>query len=480
MNSPTSNSASLIEKLPLPHQEVVRRLHEAYAGAGEQLALVGGIVRDLLLGRPLDNDLDLTTSADPDTTLALGEQAGPESMYEIGKKFGTIGFIFQPDEQGEPIQVEITTHRGESYPNSSRHPEVRLGVELIDDLARRDFTVNAIALSTSGELIDPFDGQSDLARGILRAVGDPDQRFQEDPLRLLRAARFVAQIGLLVEAETLSSMARNAAALDRISQERMFAELSKLLCGPFAAHGLETMLETGVLTAAMPELSAFAEEAQGGRASLAREKDLWDHTLRVVGQTPARVKVRWAALLHDVAKPQTRGFGPDGEVHFFGHEREGAILAKRLLTRLRADRATVSGVVRLVDLHFRPATYEPSWSDSAVRRLMLEAGDDFEDLVDLAAADVTSAREEKQQAAAIRIARLRAHVARLEEAHALEELQSPLDGEALMTMFDRPPGRWIAAVKNRLREMVIDGELTPGDIVTAEWIAREMMEQGDI
>lgn len=480
MSAPIPNSESLIGRLPSPQLEVVRQLHAVFAEAGEQLALVGGIVRDLLLERPLDNDLDLTTSADPDTTLVLGERAGAASWFEVGKRFGTIGFLFEPVAGGEAVQVEITSHRGEHYPNSSRHPEVRLGVELIEDLSRRDFTVNAIALTTAGQLIDPFDGQADLARGILRAVGDPDGRFQEDPLRLLRAARFVAQLGFLVEAGTKASMAHHAAALARISHERTYAELSRLLCGPYAPHGLETLLQTGVLVAALPELVEFADEAQGGRASLAREKDLWEHTLRVVGRSPARVKVRWAALLHDAAKPRTRGYGPDGEVHFFGHEREGAALAKRLLTRLRADRATLTGVVRLVEMHLRPATYEPGWSDSAVRRLMIEAGDDLDDLLDLAAADVTSAREEKQQAAAIRIARLRAHIARLEEAHALAELQSPLDGELLMAMFGRPPGRWIALIKNRLRELVIDGELTPGDLVTAERIAREMMDQGGI
>jgi poly(A) polymerase len=189
--------------------------------------------------------------------------------------------------------------------------------------------------------------------------------------------------------------------------------------------------------------------------------------------------VRWAALLHDAAKPQTRSVDARGEVHFFGHEREGAELARRLLGRLKADKATQTNVARLVELHLRPATYEPDWTDSAVRRLMLEADAVLEDLLDLAAADVTSAREHKQRAAAERVAALRAHIARLEDEHALAELKSPLDGQELMAMFGRPPGRWIAIIKDHLRDLVIDGELAPDDREEAERIARAMIEAGE-
>jgi poly(A) polymerase len=202
--------------------------------------------------------------------------------------------------------------------------------------------------------------------------------------------------------------------------------------------------------------------------------------MRVVERVDQRLALRWAALLHDAAKPQTRGIDAAGEVHFFGHEREGAELARRLLSRLKADRGTTTRVARLVELHLRPATYEPDWTDSAVRRLMLEAGDVLDDLLDLVAADVTSAREHKQRAAAARVAGLRAHIARLEAEHALAELKSPLDGDVLMAMFDRPPGRWIAAIKDHLRELVIDGELAPDDRETATRIAREMVERGEV
>jgi poly(A) polymerase len=372
--------------------------------------------------------------------------------------------------------VEITTFRSEQYAAGSRHPDVTYGASIEDDLSRRDFTANALAVDVAGgALIDPFGGEGDIALGVLRAVGDADERFAEDPLRLLRAARFVAQLGFRVDAATEAAMARQAPALATISRERVLAELTKLLLGQYADHGLHALLESGLLTVAMPELGPLADTALGP-PGIHREKDLWDHVTRVVVQTPARPAVRWAALLHDAAKPLTRSVDASGEVNFHGHERVGADLATRLLRRLKADKALQARVRRLVELHGRPQTYDVGWTDSAVRRLALEAGDALDDLLDLAAADVTSAREHRRRAAAARVAGLRAHIDRLEAEQALAELQSPLDGNELMALFDRPPGRWIAEVKDHLRELVIDGELAPDDKATAERIARELVE----
>ncbi len=481
MIPPAPNRTSITEALAPAQAWVVERMGLAFADAGSELVLVGGIVRDVLLGRPIPNDLDFATSVPPDVTRGIGIAAGAESSYGIGERFGTIGFAFRSDLDSEPVIVEVTTYRSEHYPDESRHPVVQHGVNLLDDLSRRDFTVNAIAADAiSGEVIDPFDGQADLARGIVRAVGEPDLRFQEDPLRLLRAARFVAQLGFFVEPETKAAMTRQAPTLARISQERVFAELTKLLCGEYASHGLEVLLDTGLLVVSMPELDPLASEALGRPPMLHREKDLWEHTLRVVDRTPPRAAVRWAALLHDAAKPRTRSVDVHGDTHFYGHEREGADLARRILSRLKADKATHANVARLVEMHLRPASYEPGWSDSAVRRLTIEADGVLEDLLDLAASDVTSAREEKQRAAAVRITELRSRIARLEAEHALAELKSPLDGERLMAMFDRPPGRWIAAIKEHLRELVIEGELAPGEQGAAEAIAREMVSRGEV
>ena len=469
---------SLLDQLEPDQRAVVTTLAEAFASARAELYLVGGPVRDLLLARPVPNDFDFATSIPPGRTREICARIGHAGLYDVGEKFGTIGIVMPAGETRIP--VEITTYRSEQYEAGSRHPEVAFGSRIEDDLARRDVTVNAIALNTlTGQVVDPFYGRADLEMGLLRAVGDPDERFAEDPLRLLRVARFVSQLGFAVESGTLAAMTRQARTLETISRERILAELTKLLCGDYADHALDVLLETGLFTIAMPELLPL-EGAASNHPGVHREKDLWEHTRQVVMQAPARPTVRWAALLHDAAKPLTRSVDSRGEVHFFGHERVGADLASKLLRRLKADKRTQHDVRRLVELHLRPASYDTeTWTDSAVRRLALEAGDVLHDLLDLAAADVTSGRAHKQRAAARRVQGLKDHIARLEAEQALEELQSPLDGNELMRMFDRPPGRWIAEVKDHLRELVIDGDLASDDKERAAGIAREMLAGDD-
>lgn len=479
LNAPppaSSLTRPLLDHLREDQRAVVTTLADAFAAEHAELYLVGGPVRDLLLERPVPNDLDFATSLPPGRTREIGERLPHVGIYDIGEKFGTIGIVM-PAGEGT-IPVEITTFRSEQYEAGSRHPEVVFGTRIETDLARRDITVNAIAIDVlTGQVIDPFYGRADLAMGLLRAVGDPDERFIEDPLRLLRVARFVSQLGFAVEVDTFAAMKRQATTLRSISEERILAELTALLCGDYADHAMDVLLETGLLTAAAPELMPL-EGAACSHPGIHREKDLWDHTKRVIMQAPARPAVRWAALLHDAAKPLTRSVDHRGEVHFFGHERVGADLASTLLRRLKADKRTQRHVRRLVELHLRPASYDSdTWTDSAVRRLALEAGDVLHDLVDLAAADVTSGRAHKQRAAARRVQGLRDHIARLEAEQALRELQSPLDGNELMAMFNRKPGHWIAEIKDRLRELVIDGELAPGDKGRAAAIAREMMAE---
>jgi poly(A) polymerase len=485
MTARPMTETSILTALPPDRVEVVARLADAFAAAGEELYLVGGVVRDLLmpaladLERPLPADLDFATSASPETTARLGMEAGAAASYDVGARFGTIGFVF--GQAPDAVNAEITTYRREHYPDESRKPAVQLGGTLAEDLSRRDFTVNAIAADArTGEVVDPFGGQADIVMSVIRAVGAPlsapDERFREDPLRLLRAARFVAQLGFRIDPATAEAMARLAPELSRISKERIYAELVKLLCGRWAHEGLEALAATGLLPVALPELVPMAELTEG-RGRSAREKDLWEHTKEVVRKAPDRPVVRWAALLHDAGKPQTRSLDPETEeVRFIGHERVGANLAGKLLRRLKADKTTEQAVAKLVELHSRPETYEPDWTDSAVRRLALEAGDVLPDLLDLAAADVTSAREFKQKQAAQRVAALRAHIERLEAERALSEIKSPLDGDELMALFDLPPGPWIKPIKHQLRELVIDGLLEPDDKAAAERIAREMIE----
>ncbi len=453
-----------LRNLPAPMQTVTSTLAQAFASHDRQLFLVGGSVRDLLLGN-IAADLDFTTDARPKETLEIGEAAGATSTYTVGERFGTVGLVF-----GDQV-VEITTFRSETYPTSDRRPVVEFGDSIDGDLSRRDFTINAIAVDAiTGALIDPFDGRRHLEGRRIEAVGDAPSRFAEDPLRILRAARFASQLGFDVEPETRSAMAQLAYRLPDISTERIAAELNRLLVGTAPSNGMQLIRDTGVLQFTIPELMDIAhDEIQG------RHKDIWDHTMQVLDKTPPRLAVRWAALLHDAGKPRTRSMDSDGEVHFFGHERVGADMARRTLRRLTQERNLTKRVSRLVDLHLRPAGYDDSWTDSAVRRLMVEVGDELDDLLDLAAADVTSAREHRQRDASRRNQGLRAQIARVREEAELDQLQSPIDGNDLMAAFDRKPGRWIATVKDQLREMVIDGELRHDDKDRAMEIARELV-----
>jgi len=468
-------TSGILGKLPPLQRETVEALAAAFVPAAEELFLVGGIVRDALLGAALPADLDFATSAPTTRTRELLEAAGAASVYLVGERFGTVGAVFTLGE--DRVAVEVTTYRREHYPDETRFPAVAFDATLLDDLARRDFTINAIAIDArSGEVVDPWGGEADIALALVRAVGDADERFEEDPLRLLRAARFVSQLGFRLDWQTEEAMRRRAHGLARISKERVLMEMTRLLTGPYVDHGLDVLRRTGLLRVALPELEPLLAEADLDLSDrFRREKDLWDHTVRVMRQTPPRAAVRWAALLHDAGKPQTRSVSLTGEVHFFGHEQAGAEIASRLLARLNADKALRGTVRTLVEMHGRPAAYDESWTDSAVRRLALEAGASWDDLLDLAAADVTSGRERKRLEAARRVEDLRAHFARLQAEAALDALESPLNGNDLMDLFALPPGPWIKRVKDHLRELVIEGELAPGDRGAAEPIARALM-----
>ena len=468
---------AVLEDLPVGQREITRLLATAFAAAGEELYLVGGIVRDALLHRPLPADLDFATSAAPARTREILEVAGAASVYLVGERFGTVGAVF--GETPDHALVEVTTYRSETYPDETRFPAVAFDATLTDDLGRRDFTMNAIAVeASSGAIVDPWHGEADIHQAVVRAVGDPDARFAEDPLRLLRAARFVSQLGFRLDWETERAMSRQAPSLDRISRERILAELTRLLTGRYVDHGLDALRRTALLVVAAPELAPLLGEADADLTTrLGREKDLWDHTVRVVRQAPPRPAVRWAALLHDAAKPLTRGIDENGDVHFFGHERVGADIALRLLTRLNADKGLRATVSTLVALHGRPAAFDADWTDSAVRRLALDAGPVWADLLDLAAADVTSGRERKRVEAARRVAALRARFDRLQAEAELAKLDSPLNGNDLMQLFARPPGPWIKRVKEHLRELVIDGDLAPDDREAATQIAQRLVAE---
>ncbi|HEV2235587.1 MAG TPA: HD domain-containing protein, partial [Ktedonobacterales bacterium] len=372
--------------------------------------------------------------------------------------------------------IEITTFRSDRYDAASRKPEVTFGDRLEDDLLRRDFTINAIARDpVSGELFDPYGGREDLREGLIRAVGnDPERRFDEDPLRLLRAVRFAAQLGFAIEEGTGAAIERQAATLGKISRERIRDEFTKVLTSPDPMRGLRLLVDGGLMAYIVPEVM----ELRGVSQRPVHSKDVYEHVLRVVANTPPRPATRWAGLLHDIAKPRTRSV-EDGKVHFFGHEEVGAGMTRDILRGLKFDRPFIEHVSRLVRMHMRANAYAPDWTDGAVRRLMLEAGPALPDLLDLSRADITSYRPERVTRAVARVAELEARTKWLFEEAQRVPLKSPLDGLELMAIFGRGPGPWLRPVKDYLLGLVIDGQLANDDKAGAEAAARRLLAEQD-
>lgn len=450
-------------------QAVLERLSAVFRAAGKQLYLVGGCVRDELLGRPL-TDLDLTTDALPAETRALLEEAGASAIYGVGEKFGTVGARF------DGLDVEITTFRSEWYEPGSRKPAVEFGSSLEADLARRDFTINAMARDlATGAVIDPFGGRDDLRRRLVRAVGVPEERFAEDPLRLLRAVRFATQLGFTIEPRTAQAIAAQADALATVSRERIAEEFQRILTSPRPSRGVRLLCQLGLMRHIVPELLDLQKTRADSRY---RHKDVFEHTMQVLDKPflPPERPIRWAALLHDIAKPRTMSV-ENGEVRFHGHEVVGEKMARAILGRLRLDRDTIERVARLVLMHQRINSYEGDWTDGAVRRFMREAGDALDDLFLLSLADVTSQRPHKVQAAERRVRELQARCAELRAREDIARLRSPLDGHELMAMFGRPPGPWIKPIKEYLLGLVLDGELAQDDKERAAELARAWVRE---
>jgi poly(A) polymerase len=455
---------------PRNRLDLLGLLGRAFVLAGHQVFLVGGSVRDQLLGRPL-KDLDLTTDATPDRIRSVLSSTDPDGLYDVGARFGTIGAVYRCEDG--PIDVEVTTFRTEAYEPGSRKPSVAYGSSLVEDLSRRDLTINAMARDVrSNEVIDPFDGRRDLARRLIRAVGDPAERFREDPLRMLRAIRLAVELGFALEAGTATAIRERAADLETISRERIADELNRVLLSPEPARGLQLMVDLGPMTYVVPELLPLRSTHEGRRS-----KDVFAHTLRVVQNAPPDLVTRWAALLHDVGKPKTLVV-EGSDVQFPGHERVGESMARQILAGLRLDGATIEQVAGLVGLHMRPNQYELEWTDGAVRRLMRDAGPNLERLLALSQADVTSQRAQKVAAARARVEALRQRCAAIAAQEEVAKLRSPLDGNDLMRLFGRPPGPWIKPVKEYLLDLVLDGELAQDDRERAAELARAFMDAG--
>jgi poly(A) polymerase len=459
------------------HAAVALELGRRFADAGHELALVGGPVRDALLGR-LGDDLDLTTDATPERVLGI-VTGWADAVWDVGIAFGTVGV-----RKGEH-KIEITTYRAEAYDRESRKPEVSYGASLAQDLVRRDFTVNAMAVRLpSLEFVDLHDGLRDLAAGVLRTPGTPEDSFSDDPLRMMRAARFASSLGFEVAPEVVAAMTAMCGRLAIVSAERVRDELVKLVMGSLPRAGLALLVSTGLAELVLPELPALSLEVDEHH----RHKDVYEHTLTVLERaidletshvpvTGPDFVLRFAALMHDVGKPRTRRFEDDGRVSFHHHEMVGARLTRKRMQALRFPHDLTDDVSQLVELHLRFHGYgDGDWTDSAVRRYVRDAGDQLVRLHKLTRADCTT----RNKAKAARLARtydeLEARIALLSEQEELASMRPTLDGNAIMAILGIAPGRDVGDAYRYLLELRLDrGPMTEAEAqaeLRSWWVAR--------
>lgn len=459
-------------------------LGRAFEAAGHELALVGGPVRDAFLGR-LSTDLDFATSATVDQTEAILADWG-DAHWDIGRRFGTIGARRFARQGRDDVVVEVTTYRSDVYRSDSRKPEVEFGASLEGDLSRRDFTVNAMAVRLPElTFVDPFNGLADLAARLLRTPVAATQSFDDDPLRMMRAARFAAQLGMRLHDDVRSAVEAMADRIGIVSAERVRDELIKLLLAPNPRPGLEVLVDTGLADHVLPELPALRLEIDEHH----RHKDVYQHTLTVVDQAIALetgpdgpvpgpdLVLRLAALLHDIGKPATRRFEPAGGVSFHHHEVVGAKLAARRLRALRFDKDTVHDVARLTELHLRFHGYgEGRWTDAAVRRYVTDAGPLLERLHRLTRSDCTT--RNRRKADRLRQAQddLERRIVELREHEELASIRPDLDGAQIMEILGVPPGPVVGeAYRFLLEERMERGPQAPETAeaaLRAWWAAR--------
>lgn len=441
---------------------LVLELGQLFDRAGFELSLVGGPVRDLFLGQQA-LDLDFTTNALPDQTLQV-VAPWADATWEIGKEYGTIGL-----RKGQAM-LEITTYRAEKYDPDSRKPLVAFGNDLTDDLFRRDFTINSMALRLpSLELVDPFGGQKDLEAGLIRTPGTPQDSFSDDPLRMMRAARFASRLNFDLAPEVFEAMTDMADRITIISAERVREELVKLICGTAPRRGVDLLVESGLAAYVLPEIPALKLEVDEHH----HHKDVYQHSLTVMEQAAALESdqdgpvpgpdfiLRFAALMHDIGKPATRKFEPNGAVSFIHHDVVGAKLVKKRMRALRFDNDTIKAVARLVELHMRFYGYgEAGWSDSAVRRYVRDAGDLLERLHRLTRADVTTRNKRKARKIASAYDDLERRIGELAAQEELQAIRPDLDGQEIMEILGLKPGPQVGQAYKFLLNLRLDeGEL---------------------
>jgi len=443
-------------------------LGELFTRAGHELALVGGSVRDVFLGSPPAGDLDMTTDAVPQRVLEITKKWA-DKTWTVGIEFGTVGL-----RKGDKI-FEITTYRSEQYAPRSRKPDVRYGTSLDEDLARRDFTINAMAARLPGyELVDPFGGLAALRERVIRTPGRPEDSFSDDPLRILRAARFAARLRFTVADDVQAAMGAQAGRLSIVSAERITDELTKLMLTAAPAEGIDLLVRTGVADQVLPEVSALRMEVDEHH----RHKDVYQHSLTVLRQAinlepryglSGDLVLRLAAILHDIGKPSTRTLMPGGKVAFHHHEVVGAKMARKRLTELRFGKEVVADVSRLVELHLRFHGYgEGDWTDSAVRRYVRDAGPLLTRLHALTRADCTTRNARKAARLATAYDALEQRIELLREREELDKIRPELDGVEIMSLLGLQPGPLVGKAWNYLLELRLEEGELGRERVTAE------------
>jgi poly(A) polymerase len=428
-------------------------IFEAFEREGIQVYLVGGTVREILRGLTQElNDFDFATPTSADETARILRKAGIRPI-PIGIQFGTVGAHL-----GE-IRIDITSfRRGEEYQPYSRHPQVDFGGTIEEDLRRRDFCMNAIAMTKSGELIDPYDGLKDILNKHISIPSEPEKTFSDDPLRLLRAARFVSQLGFTVVPSVKKTARKMAFLITTVSRERWKMEMDKLLMGDDVHRGLEYMIEADLLNFMMPEVTVLRGFNQTDQY---HHKDVWEHTKRALKSAVKQIDVRWALLFHDLGKPYTKSV-QEGQVHFYHHELVGEMLARSLMFRLRFSNEQRKKVSMLIFNHMRPNMYDDEWNDSAVRRLARDLDGHIFDLINLSRADITSQRPETVRRGLERLDKLERRVQKVLE----EDMRKPMlpkgMGTEIMKRFHLEEGPEVGNYMKRLHEALDQGILEAG------------------
>ena len=433
----------------LDEKPFLKELSNLYAKNGFQIYLVGGAVRDGILDIET-KDFDFTTNASSEDSIKMLNK-NKYKTTEIGRAFGTI------ETTVEDYSIHITTYREDKYNKGSRKPEIKTSGELETDLSRRDFTVNAIAYDiNNNEIIDPYGGLKDLSEGLIRTPDTADISFSDDPLRMLRACRFVSTHGFTPNNELFKAISKNVERIEIVSTERIRDEFTKLLTGKDPSLGLKAFVESGLSELIMPELNELKIEVDPKH----HHKDVYEHTMVVLDRVSPTLVSRMSALLHDIGKPKTKGI-ENGKVHFRHHEVVGAKMSKKILKRLKYDNETIKKVSLLVENHLRPHTFKMGWTDSAVRRYIIDAGGLLEELNDLVRADITTKNKAKYEEINKYLDEMEERIKEVAEKEELSKLRPPLSGDEIMEIFDLEPGPSVGIIMKALYEQRInDGEVS--------------------